>query len=488
MSVEVSSDVIKNILTNLVSDFKDLDIINDYYYVADETTHQRYLFNGDMRELADRAVSLIKGRMPDKYLEILRSEIAGRRFIPAGNTLVAGQVPLQPNCSIIGSVCEQTYEEIEKRCRVLWASRIGVGFDLSTSSDPVGILLRLSKANHSVDVGDWRPKRGNIATLSVEHPRLLEFVRCKSSSEEQANRLYNFNISVALTDRFMSRVKEGDRQACNTLLRVAKHAHAYGDPGLVFIDRVQDGHERIVTAVPCGEQFMHTDETCNLGSVNLDAFVENGRFDSEGFRHTAKVATRFLDCVVDLLEIPDEQMAQRTRDLRRVGLGVMGFATTLQALDIEYESEQAIRFGAYLANLLTCSARETSILLAEEANEGHLWDSTRRNISVTCVAPTGGIRRLVASDGYGIEPLFSGKRPSPEFEVRMVGAWQRYIENAISKTITLPNKATIKQIYDLFLLAYKEGCKGITVYRDGSRSNQPIKVCDGDSCEIVRQV
>lgn len=455
------------------------------YYVPDTDIQKRYMFTGDMRDLADRAVSLLEGRAPAEYLKAIHREIAGRRFIPAGNTLVAGKVSLQPNCSIIGSVCEQTYEEVEKRCLVLWANRIGVGFDLSTSEDPVGLLLRLSKANHSVDVGDWRPKRGNIATLSVEHPRLLEFVQCKSSSEEQANGLYNFNISVALTDRFMGLVSEGDQGASETLHQIAQHAHAYGDPGLVFIDRVQDGHERIVTAVPCGEQFMHTDETCNLGSVNLDAFVREGEFDSEGFRKTTQLATRFLDCMVDLLEIPDPQMAQRTRDLRRVGLGVMGFATTLQSLGIEYESERAIRFGAFLANLLTYSAREMSILLAEEAGKGHLWDTTRRNISVTCIAPTGGIRRLVASDGYAIEPLFSGKRPSPEFEVRMVGAWQKHIENAISKTITLPYQSSPEHIYHLFTLAYQEGCKGITVYRDGSRSNQPIKVCDGDSCEIT---
>jgi len=488
MSLEDSKNVIKDILINLSTQetrFKDNNI-KERYYVSDKDIQKRYQFNGDMRVLAARVVSYLAGHAPVEYLEKFYEEIAERRFIPAGNTLVIGKVPLQPNCSIIGSVCEQSYDEVEARCRVLWANRIGVGFDLSNAEDPVGILMKLSKANHNVDVGDWRPKRGNIATLSVEHPRLLEFVRCKSDSESQANQLYNFNISVALTDKFMSAVKQGDVNATNTLSSISQHAHAYGDPGLVFIDRVQDGHEPIVTAVPCGEQFMHNDETCNLGSVNLDAFVKDDIFDIVEFKKTVQLATRFLDIMVDLLEIPDESMAARTKELRRVGLGVMGFATTLKSLDIPYESESALRFGAFLANALTSSAREASIMRAEEAGEGYLWDNLRRNISVTCVAPTGGIRRLVANDGYAIEPLFTEKRPSPEFEVRMVGTWQRYIENAISKTIILPNDATSRQIYNLFLLSYQEGCKGITVYRDSYRSNQPIKVCDGDSCEIVQ--
>jgi len=491
MTLEATSNDIKDLLTRAAASQESAcDIINNFnYYVPDAVIQRRYMFSGDVRELALRAVKLLEDVPRARpHLSYYYEMIAERRFIPAGNTLVAGIKPLQPNCSIIGRVYEQNYDEVEARCRVLWASRIGVGFDLSFCLDPVAVLLRLSAANHAVDVGDWRPKRGNIATLSIDHPRVMEFVRCKSGSREDADRLYNFNISVAVSDKFMKAASLPDTRAAATLRKIAKHAHAYGDPGLVFIDRAQDGHEPIVTAVPCGEQFMHTDETCNLGAINLDAFVGPcGSFDVKGYRKCASMATRFLDTMVDLLEIPDKAMAERTRALRRVGLGVMGFATALQAMGIPYESESALRFGAYLASILTSSALETSILMAEKLG-GHAWDGMRRNISVTCIAPTGGIRRLVGTDGFAIEPLFSsGKRPSPEFEVRMAGAWQRHIENAISKTVVLPGDATPGRIRDLFLLAYEHGCKGITVYRDGSRSNQPIKVCDGDSCETVLQ-
>lgn len=456
---------------------------DSHYYVDDTKIQERYMFSGDMRELATRIINFMRGKVSDKYLTQYYEEIAERRFIPAGNTLVVGKKPLQPNCSIIGQVNEQNYDQIEKRCLLLWENRIGVGFDLSTAQDPVAILHKLSSANDNTDVGTWRPKRGNMATLSVDHPRIMEFVCCKSASEAQACNLYNFNISVAVSDEFM----QNDRKSTALLTKIAKHAHAYGDPGLVFIDRVQDEHERIVTAVPCGEQFMHNNETCNLGAINLDSFVHNGIFDYTGYRKTIRLATRFLDTMVDLLQIPDKDMAQRTLELRRVGLGVMGFATTLKKMGIEYESVHSLRIAARMANILTSEARDVSMLLAEEGGEGYLWDMTRRNITVTCIAPTGGIRRLVADDGFAIEPLFkTDKRPSPEFEVKMTATWQQYIENAISKTITLPNNTLPVQIYKLFRQSYDQGCKGITVYRDGSRSNQPIKVCDGDSCEFIQ--
>lgn len=176
-------------------------------------------------------------------------------------------------------------------------------------------------------------------------------------------------------------------------------------------------------------------------------------------------------------------MNNKIRELRRIGLGVMGFATLLQKMGIKYQSEQALQLAEILAATLTKEAIAESERLAKKYG-GHKYDHNRRNITVTCLQPTGGIRRLVGDDGFSIEPLFSEANSiCPLFAVKMAATWQKHIENAVSKTINLPNSASVNDVKAVYLEAYRLGCKGITIYRNGCKEHQPIK-CDGDICTI----
>jgi ribonucleoside-diphosphate reductase alpha chain len=257
----------------------------------------------------------------------------------------------------------------------------------------------------------------------------------------------------------------------------------------VFIDRVQDERVEegpIVTCVPCGEQFMHDNETCNLGSINLtnllyrDSQDDQIKFDWDLYRSAINTAVLFMDQVIDLYQIPDQIMAQTAVRLRRIGLGVMGFARMLQLMGIPYQSKQALWWADQLAQTLTEEADKTSWSITP------IDSQHRRNITVTCVAPTGGIRNLVDTDSYSIEPLFTEcSSIDPVFSVKMTAAWQKHLENAISKTINLANGVDVSVVLDVIVEAYHNKLKGITVYRDGSRSFQPKKIkCDGDSCQL----
>jgi len=458
------------------------------HHVVPDNIVQRYLMNaGNKIEMYNRMIKFIMSKSSVKPVwdpTIIQREI----FVPAGNTLVAGKRQLQPNCSILGTVTDSNLTQMISRATLIWKSAIGIGFDLTGCQDPVAVLKTLSELNHSIELEWSRPKRGNMATLSIHHPRVLEFIHCKSCSEEASQQLYNFNISVSVTDKFMEyALANPDNDESNLLFQIAHHAWKCGDPGLVFIDRVQDEHHEegpIVTCVPCGEQFMHNNETCNLGSINLTnlLYQEDGQiyFDWNLYESAIKTAVLFMDQVIDLYQIPDQIMAKTAVRLRRIGLGVMGFARMLQLMNIPYQSEKALWWADHLAYKLTEEANRTSWSITSPNN------SHRRNITVTCVAPTGGIRNLVDTDSYGIEPLFTQcSSIDPLFSVKMTAAWQKHLENSISKTINLANDVDVKVVLDVILEAYHSKLKGITVYRDGSRLFQPKKIkCDGDSCQL----
>jgi len=476
-------------------------------YVVPEEIKERYIFDGDREKLFSRVVDTL---FPEDTSHPFKAEflenMVSCKFIPAGNTLVAGKKPIQPNCSILGEIYDENFDIKLFRAEALWKVAIGVGFDLSGCSNPVETLRKLSSANNNISL-DWkRPRRGNMATLNVRHSKVIEFIKCKTKSDS-VDGLYNFNISVTVDNAFMDNVLADDASEDAKLFRIiAESAHKFGDPGIIFLDRVQGPHNeaegKIVTAVPCGEQYMYTNETCNLCSINLDRFVTpSGEFDFEDYHKVAKLGVRFLDAVIDSLDIPDDALKEKSVDLRRVGLGVMGFATALETMNIPYESENALNFGEKLASVLADAAATASKELATELGP-YVHSVDRRNITSTCIAPTGGIRLLTASDGFGIEPLFKEVSTiSPEFAVRMVGVWQKHIENAISKTINLQSTASVEDVMQVFKYAYKCGCKGktsttkkclltftfddlgITVYRNKCRQNQPLTICDGDLCK-----
>lgn len=445
---------------------------------------RRYIFDGDTTKLFRRTVKHIQPGAP------ILSKMIDHKFIPAGNTLVAGVRPLAPNCSVIGEVTDTNLTQKRGLFRRLTACAIGVGLDLSGTSDPVAVLRQFANDASNVSLIWDRPLRGNMATLSIDHPRILEFIRCKNDIHTSPE-LSMFNISVTISNQFMDRLASSSSTLYDALCEAC---HKSGDPGVIFIDRAQFDDrfaipgERIVTSVPCGEQFLYEGETCTLGAINLDRFVINeNTFDMADYRETIRYAVSFLDATIDKLMIPDLEMTRRTRSLRRIGLGVMGLANTLAKMNIPYESEESLALSSLLAQSLTEEAENESIRLGSLLGT-HPYSTTRRNITLSCLQPTGGIRRMIDDDGFSIEPFFSeATRVSPQFAVRMAATWQQHIENAVSKTINLSHDTSPTEIGHLYRMAYQEGCKGITIYRDGCREGQPIGLntkCRDGECTL----
>jgi ribonucleoside-diphosphate reductase alpha chain len=403
-------------------------------------------------------------------------------FLPAGNTLVATEKKIHPNCAIYGDICEDTIDT--KRVTSLWSHSIGLGFQFDKCRDPVQVLQQLSMINASIDVGH-RPQRGNFGTLSWDHPQIIDFITCKNENPDE---LYNFNISITLDKHFWTRYKNNDHTTHHLMSLISNGIHTTGDPGILFIDNL-DLNEHVEdiepplgslsTLVPCGEQTMYTNETCNLGSINVNSpfFCENDMFHFERFTQTIHNSVRFLDNVIDLLDIPDKQMDQRTKQLRRIGLGVSGFADLLYKNNIRYGSDRSYEFAKKLSKTLSQEARRANKSLADEKGSNAVHNDLR-NQTITCLPPTGGISLLWGNQGFSIEPSFTEALTiTPTEHIKMVDIWQQSVDNCISKTINVPHDTTPDDISNIIEQAYDHNLRCVTIYRDQSRMNQPCLTC-----------
>lgn len=450
-----------------------------------EHLRQRYLYDGSIETLARRVARTVAGPeasyaplSADMYAARFEELIATRQFLPAGNTLLAGARPLRPNCAVLGNVTDATVDSIEARSERLWSHGIGIGYDLTGCTDPAGVLRRLSRANDAIELGH-RPKRGNMAVVRADHPQVLSFVGVKNEAPQT---LYNFNISVAATDRAMRRANEALHDTW--LDQVAYAAWRTGDPGFAFVDTANQSVQPLVrerlgayeTCVPCGEQFMHTDEVCNLGAVNLRVAAQtDGVFDETRLRRVVRDAVRFMDNVVDLYEFPDQAMADLARAVRRVGLGVTGFADFLADQGADYAGPDALAWAGLLAHILQTEAHATSRALGRQRGgfrvPGVNTPFPRRNITLTCIAPTGGITLLTDNRGFAIDPVADEMLSvPPRHRLKMQARFQRHVDNAISSTIALPHSATAEDVWNVFVTAHRFGLKGVTVFREGCRN------------------
>jgi ribonucleoside-diphosphate reductase alpha chain len=444
------------------------------------------------------------------------------------------------------------------------------------SSGPVSFMRLYNFATEVTKLGGKRAG-ANMAILRVDHPDIEEFIAAKTNPLE----LNTFNISVAVTDEFMERVKKGEKydlinprtrevagqlDAREILDRIVESAWRNGEPGVIFIDRINRDNPtpelgEIESTNPCGEQPLLAYESCVLGSINLAMFHRDGAIDYDRLKEVVKLAVHFLDNIIDVSEYPIAEIAQITRQNRKIGLGVMGWADLLILLGIPYDSEQAINLAEEVMSFVSREAMHASVELATQRGPFPRWfqesiykkadglragrprsQEPRRNATVTTVAPTGTIS-LIANCSSGIEPVYSiayrrlsfesdrlmfvhpmfedyarrhgfhsdalmkriAKRGSlhdvpevsadarrvfvttheivPEWHVRMQAAFQKQIDAAVSKTINFPADATIEDVKRAYLLAHELGCKGITVYRDGSREKQVLSTEPEDMTE-----
>lgn len=516
---------------------------------------------------------------PQEWARIYYRLMASLDFLPNSPTLMNAGRPLGQLAACFVLPVEDSLEgifEAIKRAALVHQSGGGTGFSFSRlrpkgsavastsgiASGPVSFMAVFNAATEAIKQGGTR-RGANMGILRVDHPDIREFITCKRDMVS----ITNFNISVAVTDRFMEAVEKDERydliaphtgevvaqeDAREIFNLIAENAWLNGDPGLVFINEInrkeKTPHIGLVEATnPCGEQPLLPYESCNLGSVNLDKMLRRGpdgryQIDWEHLRETVRLGVRFLDNIVDLNRFPIPEIKAMTQGNRRIGLGVMGFADMLYALRIPYNSEEAIQLGGELMRFIHTEARQMSDELAEERGpfpnwEGSVFTHPTRNSTVTTIAPTGTISMIADTSG-GIEPNFAlcyvkrvmdddrllyvnnrlreiaqeegwfseelmekiaegaslSQLPqvpeyvrkvfvtahdiSPEWHVRMQAAFQEWTDNAVSKTINFPHSASVEDVKNAYMLAWKLKCKGITIYRDGSRSVQVMNVGD----------
>ncbi|MFQ6108302.1 MAG: adenosylcobalamin-dependent ribonucleoside-diphosphate reductase [Candidatus Aminicenantales bacterium] len=471
-------------------------------------------------------------------------------FLPNSPTLTgAGRGMCLSACFVlpVEDSMESIFETV-KNAALVHKEGGGTGFDFShlrpkgsfvrrtqgVASGPVSFLRVIDSATEAVKQGGTR-RGANMGILRVDHPDIEEFIEMKRNGKT----LNNFNLSVAATDAFMEAVrnnssfdiydphlqkKVGQKMAQDIFKAIVESAWAVGDPGLIFIDRINEQNPtqhlgEIRATNPCGEQPLHEYESCNLGSINLAHFYDEGQkdsFDWSRFEEIISVAVRFLDNVIEVNRYPLPQIERMTKANRRIGLGVMGWADLLIKMKIKYDTAAATHLADRIAAFLREKAGAASEKLAEARGSFPNIDKSiykgknRRNATVLTIAPTGTISRI-AGCSSSIEPVFAfeftsriidreikdihplylkwknnnSDRPlpeyfvtahevSPEWHIRMQAAFQKHVDNSVSKTINFPNDARVKDVEKAFLLAYEWGTKGITVYRDGCRAEQVL--------------
>ncbi|WP_302762311.1 vitamin B12-dependent ribonucleotide reductase [Christensenella hongkongensis] len=511
--------------------------------------------------------------------DIFYEMMSSLKFMPNSPTLMNAGRPLGQlsACFVlpIADSMEDIFDAV-KNAALIHKSGGGTGFSFSrlrgagssvnstggVASGPVSFMKVFNSATEAVKQGGTR-RGANMGILRVDHPDIIDFIQCKKNTTE----ITNFNISVGITEEFMKAVNEKREYslidphskkevkklyAPEVFDLIVTMAWTNGEPGIVFLDRINRDNPvpklgEVESTNPCGEQPLLPYESCNLGSINLDALMvkKGGEYelDYDEFRKTIKNAVHFLDNVIAVNNYPLKEIRDMTLSTRKIGLGLMGFADILYKLKIPYNSGEAIELAEKVMKFLRDTAREESCELAKQRGTFPTYDESifksqglvQRNATVTTIAPTGTIS-IICGASSGIEPIFglsyirnvmdndellethpyfeqvmkerglyskelmskiakegtiahmeeipqdirdvfvTAHDITPDSHVRMQAAFQKYTDNAVSKTVNFPREATKEDVRKVYELAYDLGLKGVTIYRDGSRDAQVLNI------------
>ncbi|HXI04207.1 MAG TPA: adenosylcobalamin-dependent ribonucleoside-diphosphate reductase, partial [Candidatus Saccharimonadales bacterium] len=409
---------------------------------------------GDLFERVARAVAAadaslpFEGRTdPEAAARSFLQALSSREFLPNSPTLMNAGRPEQQLCACFVLPVEDSMEgifEALKRTAIIHKTGGGTGFSFSrlrprnspvstthgVASGPVSFMRVFNAATEAVKQGGAR-RGANMGVLRVDHPDILEFVRCKTDLAE----ITNFNLSVAVTSAFMEALERGESyplvhpssgqpvatvSAREVFDEIVTCAWRCGDPGLIFIDRINEANPtrhlaEIEATNPCGEQPLMPNEACTLGSINLGLLVRDGDADWARLGELARLAVHFLDNVVEVTRYPVADIEATTRACRRIGVGVMGWADMLIRLRIPYDSNEAVSLGERVMAFIDLETKKASAALAAERGTFPAWPGSAhdrpgglrlRNATTTTVAPTGTIS-IIAGASSGIEPLFA---------------------------------------------------------------------------------
>lgn len=515
----------------------------------------------------------------DRFFEMIDK----KRFVPStpiwANIGKTDRINQPGACFVldIEDDLENMYEVL-KESAIITKSGGGIGYNFSKIR-PKGYLVHSTKGKASgavelirlFDSSAGMIKQGGVrrgafmGILNCDHPEIFDFIKCKRDGG-----ITNFNLSVGITDEFMEAVKGGsswefrfnggvDRElvdARDLWDEIVESAWACGDPGIIFLDRLQETNPIPINTInctnPCGEQPLSPGESCLLGSINLaNPELMNMRL----LRETVETAVRFMDNLIDVGEYPLAKIAENTRASRKIGIGILGLHDLLIKSGYAYDSPEGRDFARSILSNIRIWADQASYSLGKEKGNFPLYEKSiyperevdyRRNAACITIAPTGTITLLAGAEGYGIEPIFAiaytksflrdgqpdevsvfsplfleacnnydphrkvitpevmqevarkgscqgvsgipediqrifkgAQDISPEDHLAMQMDLQMVVDNAISKTINLPNSATIDTVASIYHRAYYGGLKGITIFRDGCKQGV-ITVGTGD--------